>query len=90
MGGVSVGGCPLPPRCVPAPSVPQEILNYISRKELEPLLKVDQLNLEKEKHKVFLRFGETRRSRGGVVRGGGGGVLHYRGSPDTPPRCRCR
>ncbi|NWZ71038.1 SHIP2 phosphatase, partial [Acrocephalus arundinaceus] len=36
----------------------QEILNYISRKELEPLLKVDQLNLEKEKHKVFLRFGE--------------------------------
>ena len=36
----------------------QEILNYISRKEFEPLLKVDQLNLEKEKHKVFLRFGE--------------------------------
>ncbi|RMC12002.1 hypothetical protein DUI87_11135 [Hirundo rustica rustica] len=36
----------------------QEILNYIGRKELEPLLKVDQLNLEKEKHKVFLRFGE--------------------------------
>ncbi|NWT57709.1 SHIP2 phosphatase, partial [Erythrocercus mccallii] len=36
----------------------QEILNYISRKELEPLLKVDQLNLEKEKHKVFLRFVE--------------------------------
>ncbi|NWZ30266.1 SHIP2 phosphatase, partial [Asarcornis scutulata] len=36
----------------------QEILNYISRKEFEPLLKVDQLNLEKEKHKVFLRFAE--------------------------------
>ncbi|NXL54558.1 SHIP2 phosphatase, partial [Podilymbus podiceps] len=30
----------------------QEILNYIGRKELEPLLKVDQLNLEKEKHKL--------------------------------------
>uniref|UniRef100_A0A8D0GPB1 phosphatidylinositol-3,4,5-trisphosphate 5-phosphatase n=1 Tax=Sphenodon punctatus TaxID=8508 RepID=A0A8D0GPB1_SPHPU len=36
----------------------QEILNYINRKEFEPLLKVDQLNLEKEKHKIFLRFGE--------------------------------
>ncbi|XP_069737743.1 LOW QUALITY PROTEIN: phosphatidylinositol 3,4,5-trisphosphate 5-phosphatase 2 [Phaenicophaeus curvirostris] len=36
----------------------QEILNYISRKELEPLLRVDQLNLEKEKHKIFLHFGE--------------------------------
>ncbi|XP_025051004.1 phosphatidylinositol 3,4,5-trisphosphate 5-phosphatase 2, partial [Alligator sinensis] len=36
----------------------QEILNYINRKEFEPLLKVDQLNLEKEKHKVFLRFAE--------------------------------
>ncbi|XP_054020836.1 phosphatidylinositol 3,4,5-trisphosphate 5-phosphatase 2 [Dryobates pubescens] len=36
----------------------QEILNYISRRELEPLLRVDQLNLEKEKHKIFLRFGE--------------------------------
>ncbi|XP_061300266.1 phosphatidylinositol 3,4,5-trisphosphate 5-phosphatase 2-like [Pezoporus flaviventris] len=36
----------------------QEILNYIGRRELEPLLRVDQLNLEKEKHKVFLRFGE--------------------------------
>ncbi|KAH0625346.1 hypothetical protein JD844_033880 [Phrynosoma platyrhinos] len=35
---------------------PQEILNYINRKEFEPLLKVDQLNLEKEKHKIFLRF----------------------------------
>lgn len=43
----------------------QEILNYISRKELEPLLKVDQLNLEKEKHKVFLRFGEDWGAPGG-------------------------
>lgn len=39
-------------------SVPQEILNYISRREFEPLLRVDQLNLEREKHKVFLRFSE--------------------------------
>ncbi|XP_053564761.1 phosphatidylinositol 3,4,5-trisphosphate 5-phosphatase 2 [Bombina bombina] len=36
----------------------QEILNYISRKEFDPLLKVDQLNLEKEKNKIFLRFSE--------------------------------
>lgn len=36
----------------------QEILNYISRREFEPLLRVDQLNLEREKHKVFLRFSE--------------------------------
>ncbi|XP_039601592.1 phosphatidylinositol 3,4,5-trisphosphate 5-phosphatase 2A isoform X2 [Polypterus senegalus] len=36
----------------------QEILNYISRKEFEALLKVDQLNLEREKNKVFLRFAE--------------------------------
>uniref|UniRef100_A0A671RAV2 phosphatidylinositol-3,4,5-trisphosphate 5-phosphatase n=1 Tax=Sinocyclocheilus anshuiensis TaxID=1608454 RepID=A0A671RAV2_9TELE len=36
----------------------QEILNYINRKEFEPLLKVDQLNLEREKNKVFLRFTE--------------------------------
>ncbi|XP_053095567.1 phosphatidylinositol 3,4,5-trisphosphate 5-phosphatase 2A isoform X2 [Pangasianodon hypophthalmus] len=36
----------------------QEILNYINRKEFEPLLKVDQLNLEREKNKVFLRFAE--------------------------------
>uniref|UniRef100_A0A8C6XNZ3 phosphatidylinositol-3,4,5-trisphosphate 5-phosphatase n=1 Tax=Naja naja TaxID=35670 RepID=A0A8C6XNZ3_NAJNA len=36
----------------------QETLNYINRKEFEPLLKVDQLNLEKEKHKIFLRFSE--------------------------------
>lgn len=37
----------------------QEILNYINRKEFEPLLKVDQLNLEREKNKVFLRFGAS-------------------------------
>ncbi|KAK7155963.1 hypothetical protein R3I94_006130 [Phoxinus phoxinus] len=36
----------------------QEILNFINRKEFEPLLKVDQLNLEREKNKVFLRFAE--------------------------------
>ncbi|XP_069496391.1 phosphatidylinositol 3,4,5-trisphosphate 5-phosphatase 2 isoform X2 [Ambystoma mexicanum] len=36
----------------------QEILNYINRKEFEPLLKVDQLNLEKEKNKIFFRFNE--------------------------------
>lgn len=59
-------GCQgLPPSPVPAPLSPQEILNYISRKELEPLLKVDQLNLEKEKHKVFLRFGEDWGAPGG-------------------------
>ncbi|NXP17086.1 SHP2A phosphatase, partial [Scytalopus superciliaris] len=58
-GGEGLRGCQEHPTQPGAsPSVPQEILNYISRKELEPLLKVDQLNLEKEKHKVFLRFGE--------------------------------
>ncbi|GCB71098.1 hypothetical protein scyTo_0010930 [Scyliorhinus torazame] len=36
----------------------QDILNYINRKEFEPLQKVDQLNLEKEKSKIFLRFYE--------------------------------
>lgn len=46
------------------PLSPQEILNYISRKEFEPLLRVDQLNLEREKHKVFLRFSECGRSSG--------------------------
>lgn len=54
-----------PPSSVPIPLSLQEILNYISRKELEPLLKVDQLNLEKEKHKVFLRFGEHWGAPGG-------------------------
>ena len=39
----------------------QEILNYINRKEFDPLLKVDQLNLEREKNKVFLRFGQYTR-----------------------------
>lgn len=52
-------------------SPPQEILNYISRKEFEPLLRVDQLNLEREKHKVFLRFSECgpsgRSRRAGVL-----------------------
>lgn len=61
-GGLPV--CPPIPHPHLFPPIPnqrpplQEILNYISRKEFEPLLKVDQLNLEKEKHKVFLRFGE--------------------------------
>ncbi|XP_078514745.1 phosphatidylinositol 3,4,5-trisphosphate 5-phosphatase 2 isoform X1 [Lissotriton helveticus] len=36
----------------------QEILNYINRKEFDPLLKVDQLNLEREKNKIFFRFNE--------------------------------
>ncbi|XP_078403710.1 phosphatidylinositol 3,4,5-trisphosphate 5-phosphatase 2A-like isoform X1 [Cetorhinus maximus] len=36
----------------------QDILNYISKKEFEPLLSVDQLNLEQEKRKVFLKFYE--------------------------------
>lgn len=47
-------------------SPPQEILNYISRKEFEPLLRVDQLNLEREKHKVFLRFSECGPGRGSL------------------------
>ncbi|KAH1187835.1 phosphatidylinositol 3,4,5-trisphosphate 5-phosphatase 2 [Mauremys mutica] len=54
----------------------QEILNYINRKEFEPLLKVDQLNLEKEKHKVFLRFGEEEISFPPTYR-------YERGSRDT-------
>lgn len=48
-------GCRVCSLCV-FPPPRQEILNYISRKEFEPLLRVDQLNLEREKHKVFLRF----------------------------------
>uniref|UniRef100_A0A8C4R8Z8 phosphatidylinositol-3,4,5-trisphosphate 5-phosphatase n=1 Tax=Eptatretus burgeri TaxID=7764 RepID=A0A8C4R8Z8_EPTBU len=36
----------------------QEIIAHVSKKEFEPLLKVDQLNLEREKNKVFLRFNE--------------------------------
>lgn len=63
---------PRSPHPAPILLTPQEILNYINRKEFEPLLKVDQLNLEKEKHKVFLRFGEGRRHRDppGTVEGG--------------------
>ncbi|XP_068122660.1 phosphatidylinositol 3,4,5-trisphosphate 5-phosphatase 2 isoform X2 [Hyperolius riggenbachi] len=54
----------------------QEILNYISRKEFEPLLKVDQLNLEKEKNKIFLRFSEEEISYPPTYR-------YERGSRDT-------
>ncbi|KAJ8410852.1 hypothetical protein AAFF_G00188090 [Aldrovandia affinis] len=54
----------------------QEILNYINRKEFEPLLKVDQLNLEREKNKVFLRFGEEEISYPPTYR-------YERGSRDT-------
>ncbi|GCC22150.1 hypothetical protein chiPu_0000535 [Chiloscyllium punctatum] len=36
----------------------QDILSHISKKEFEPLLSVDQLNLEQEKRKVFLKFYE--------------------------------
>ncbi|NXG56174.1 SHP2A phosphatase, partial [Hemiprocne comata] len=36
----------------------QDILAHIIKKEFEALLAVDQLNLEREKNKVFLRFSE--------------------------------
>ncbi|NWU65482.1 SHIP2 phosphatase, partial [Pterocles burchelli] len=36
----------------------QDILAHITKKEFEALLTVDQLNLEREKNKVFLRFNE--------------------------------
>ncbi|XP_072361899.1 phosphatidylinositol 3,4,5-trisphosphate 5-phosphatase 2A-like [Scyliorhinus torazame] len=36
----------------------QDILNHIGKKEFDPLLGVDQLNLEQEKRKVFLKFYE--------------------------------
>ncbi|NXJ68108.1 SHIP2 phosphatase, partial [Rostratula benghalensis] len=36
----------------------QDILTHITKKEFETLLAVDQLNLEREKNKVFLRFSE--------------------------------
>ncbi|XP_051877217.1 phosphatidylinositol 3,4,5-trisphosphate 5-phosphatase 2-like [Pristis pectinata] len=36
----------------------QDVLNYISKKEFEAILTVDQLNLEQEKGKVFLNFNE--------------------------------
>uniref|UniRef100_A0A8C5PQA2 phosphatidylinositol-3,4,5-trisphosphate 5-phosphatase n=1 Tax=Leptobrachium leishanense TaxID=445787 RepID=A0A8C5PQA2_9ANUR len=54
----------------------QEILNFISRKEFDPLLKVDQLNLEKEKNKIFLRFSEEEISFPPTYR-------YERGSRDT-------
>uniref|UniRef100_A0AAY5EZ54 phosphatidylinositol-3,4,5-trisphosphate 5-phosphatase n=1 Tax=Electrophorus electricus TaxID=8005 RepID=A0AAY5EZ54_ELEEL len=54
----------------------QEILNYINRKEFEPLLKVDQLNLEREKNKVFLRFAEEEMTYPPTYR-------YERGSRDT-------
>ncbi|XP_072254682.1 phosphatidylinositol 3,4,5-trisphosphate 5-phosphatase 2 [Pyxicephalus adspersus] len=54
----------------------QEILNFISRKEFDPLLKVDQLNLEKEKNKIFLRFSEEEISYPPTYR-------YERGSRDT-------
>ncbi|KAM6413455.1 phosphatidylinositol 3,4,5-trisphosphate 5-phosphatase 2-like [Rhynochetos jubatus] len=36
----------------------QDILAHLTKKEFEALLAVDQLNLEREKNKVFLRFNE--------------------------------
>uniref|UniRef100_A0AAY4ENJ3 phosphatidylinositol-3,4,5-trisphosphate 5-phosphatase n=1 Tax=Denticeps clupeoides TaxID=299321 RepID=A0AAY4ENJ3_9TELE len=54
----------------------QEILNYINRKEFDPLLKVDQLNLEREKNKIFLRFSEEEISYPPTYR-------YERGSRDT-------
>lgn len=36
----------------------QDILAHITKKEFDALLAVDQLNLEREKNKVFLRFSE--------------------------------
>lgn len=60
----------------------QEILNYISRKEFEPLLRVDQLNLEREKHKVFLRFSECGPS-GRCLRAGI--LMVFLGLPGTSP-----
>ncbi|XP_067405838.1 phosphatidylinositol 3,4,5-trisphosphate 5-phosphatase 2-like [Emydura macquarii macquarii] len=35
-----------------------DILAHVNKKEFEPLLSVDQLSLEREKNKVFLRFSE--------------------------------
>ncbi|NXC80965.1 SHP2A phosphatase, partial [Cercotrichas coryphoeus] len=45
-------------RGVTVPSLAQEILTHIVKKEFQALLAVDQLNLEREKNKVFLRFSE--------------------------------
>ncbi|NXU47046.1 SHP2A phosphatase, partial [Turnix velox] len=36
----------------------QDVLAHVNKKEFETLLAVDQLNLEREKNKVFLRFSE--------------------------------
>lgn len=36
----------------------QDILTHIVKKDFQALLAVDQLNLEREKNKVFLRFSE--------------------------------
>lgn len=42
-----------------APPVPaQDILTHITKKEFDILLAMDQLNLEREKNKVFLQFRE--------------------------------
>ncbi|NWY75414.1 SHP2A phosphatase, partial [Erithacus rubecula] len=43
---------------VTVPSLAQDILTHIVKKEFQALLAVDQLNLEREKNKVFLRFSE--------------------------------
>ncbi|NXX31099.1 SHIP2 phosphatase, partial [Nicator chloris] len=45
-------------RGVTVPSLAQDILTHIVKKEFQALLAVDQLNLEREKNKVFLRFSE--------------------------------
>ncbi|NWX59129.1 SHP2A phosphatase, partial [Promerops cafer] len=45
-------------RGVTVPSLAQDILTHIVKKEFQVLLAVDQLNLEREKNKVFLRFSE--------------------------------
>ncbi|NXU69507.1 SHP2A phosphatase, partial [Horornis vulcanius] len=43
---------------VTVPSLAQDILTHIVKKEFQALLAVDQLNLEREKNKVFLQFSE--------------------------------
>ncbi|NXT10162.1 SHP2A phosphatase, partial [Prunella fulvescens] len=45
-------------RGVTVPSLAQDILTHIVKKEFQALLAVDQLNLEREKNKVFLQFSE--------------------------------
>uniref|UniRef100_A0A452TTF2 phosphatidylinositol-3,4,5-trisphosphate 5-phosphatase n=1 Tax=Ursus maritimus TaxID=29073 RepID=A0A452TTF2_URSMA len=51
-------------------------LNYRLDMDIQPLLRVDQLNLEREKHKVFLRFSEEEISFPPTYR-------YERGSRDT-------